>query len=280
MSKEYFAVALRRIARAKVFSILERLKLLTAVLVFILASSPASAYPQFVQEKSLWDGNSYSTMSVTLTNAQVAGDFLYVAVGWGNATATINSVSDSRGNTYTLATGPFTISGTARQSVYYAKNIAAAAAGANTVTIVFSASVPSPSLRVLHFTGVDRVNPVDVISTQTGTGGGPETTFDYVTATSDGVLLAAGYTDGGLSSPGDGMLELSGDGRGFVLCAGAGVGAGLTYPIIASGGGTWWIVQSVVFKQATSPPASPTAGSVTYQYDSFGRLKQVTVTPH
>ena len=42
------------------------------------------------------------------------------------------------GNAYTLAVGPTTIAGFASQSIYYAKNIAAAAAGANTVTVTFS----------------------------------------------------------------------------------------------------------------------------------------------
>ena len=131
MSKEWVATASRRVMRIRFFSILERLKLLTAVFVVTLASSAANALTHFMQESSLWDGSSHSTMSVTLANAQFAGDLLFVAVGWGNSTAAINSISDSRGNSYTLAAGPVTISGTAGQSVYYAKNIASAASAAH-----------------------------------------------------------------------------------------------------------------------------------------------------
>ena len=49
-----------------------------------------------------------------------------MVVGWNDTTATVQSVKDSAGNTYSLAIGP--TSGTAlRQSIYYAANIVGAA---------------------------------------------------------------------------------------------------------------------------------------------------------
>ena len=62
-------------------------------------------------------------------------------VGWNDTTATVQSVTDSRG-TVTLAIGP--TSGTAlRQAIYYAKGIGG---GATTVTVTFTrpAVYPAP----------------------------------------------------------------------------------------------------------------------------------------
>ena len=77
-------------------------------------------------------------MNVTFTAAQIAGDLNVVVVGWNDSTATVSAVTDTSGNTYTRAVGPTVLSGVASQSIYYAKNIAAAAAGANIVTVTFS----------------------------------------------------------------------------------------------------------------------------------------------
>ncbi len=55
--------------------------------------------------------------------AQGAGDLNVVAIGWNDSTSAINSVTDSRGNTYQLAVGPTTQSGNATQVIYYATNM-------------------------------------------------------------------------------------------------------------------------------------------------------------
>ncbi len=82
-------------------------------------------------------------------------------VGWNDTTATVQSVKDSAGNTYSLAIGP--TSGTAlRQSIYYAPNILA---GANTVTVTFSQAAAYPDIRILEYRGV---NAVDVTAGAVG----------------------------------------------------------------------------------------------------------------
>ena len=65
-------------------------------------------------------------MTVTYTQAQLAGDLNVVVVGWNDSTAQIASVTDSKGNTYALAVGP-TVQSMATQAIYFAKNIVAAA---------------------------------------------------------------------------------------------------------------------------------------------------------
>ena len=82
-----------------------------------------------------------TTNAVTFTSAQTAGDLNVAVVSWKSSTATVTSVTDSRGNTYALAVGPTTSTGNTQQSIYYAKNIVSAAAGANTVSATFSTAI-------------------------------------------------------------------------------------------------------------------------------------------
>ena len=111
---------------------------------------------------------SEASVPVKFNVAQSAGDLNVVAVGWNDSTASVSAVTDTSGNAYTLAEGPTSISGVASQSIYYAKNIVAAAAGANTVTITFSTAAKYPDVRILEYSGADQVNPVDVTSANTG----------------------------------------------------------------------------------------------------------------
>ena len=117
-----------------------------------LAATVASAPPaacfhvcpaaiSFVQENYSVPQTAQSTAPVTVTYpaAQLAGDTNIVAIGWTDSTSTITSVTDTKGNIYSPAIGPTRQSGVQSQSIYVAKNVLAAAAGANTVTVVFSA---------------------------------------------------------------------------------------------------------------------------------------------
>ena len=54
------------------------------------------------------------------------------------------------------------------QSIYSAKNIAAAAAGANTVTVTFSPAAAYPDIRIVEYSGADPNNPVDVTAGSSG----------------------------------------------------------------------------------------------------------------
>ena len=69
---------------------------------------------------------------------------------------------------YTRAAGPTVVSGLLSQSVYYSKNIVAAAAGSNIVTVTFSAAAVFPDVRILEYHGADLNNPVDVVAAASG----------------------------------------------------------------------------------------------------------------
>src|SRR5580658_7162744 len=90
------------------------------------APSPTPPRPRRLRARA-------AAVGVVYTSAQNAGDLNIVVVGWyPGAGVSVSSVTDSKGNKYILAVGPTASSGNATESIYYAKSIAAATAGANT----------------------------------------------------------------------------------------------------------------------------------------------------
>jgi hypothetical protein len=110
-----------------------------------------------------------SSVPVTYTVAQGAGDLNVIIIGWNDSTATVNTVHDTVGNAYTAALVPTVQAGSASQVIYYAKNIAGAAAGANTVTVTFNGSAVFPDIRILEYSGIDTASPLDVTAASSGT---------------------------------------------------------------------------------------------------------------
>jgi Domain of unknown function (DUF1929) len=143
-----------------------------------------------------------SSVAVTYPNAQSAGDLNIIAVGWGDTTSAISSVTDSKGNIYTRAVGP-TSNTNLQQATYYAKNIAA---GNNTVTVKFNQEAAYPDVRILEYSGLDPTSPLDVTAAATGSGtsassGSATTTsateliFGAGTSASDFTSAGSGFTD-------------------------------------------------------------------------------------
>ncbi len=88
--------------------------------------------------------------------AQTAGNLNVVVVGWNDTSATVSTVTDTSGNVYTRAVGPTTYPGALTQSIYYSANITGAAAGANSVKVVFSKAAAFVDMRILEYSGIDR----------------------------------------------------------------------------------------------------------------------------
>ena len=127
--------------------------LVVAVLVW-LPATPAGAAPviTFVQGAYAVPQAPQTSVAVKFTGAQTAGNLNVVVVGWSDSTSSVTSVTDSSHNTYTPAVGPTVLPGVFTQSIFYANNIAAAGAGANTVTVAFSSARslsrhPSPGVQ-------------------------------------------------------------------------------------------------------------------------------------
>ena len=154
----------------------------------------------FVQVNAATPQTNQSSVAVTYTSAQIAGNTNILAIGWNDATSNITSVTDSAGNTYQLALPTARGSGLS-QAIYYASNINAAAAGTNTVTVTFNTATPFVDIRALEYSGLDPVNPFDVGTSASGN----RTAADSgtVTTTAAGELIfGAGMTTGCLSAAG------------------------------------------------------------------------------
>src|SRR6185312_17165440 len=111
------------------------------------ATTQAPATIAFVQVANTTQNPAASSVPTTYASAQNAGDLNVVIVGWEDSTSTISSVTDTKGNTYSLAFGPVRNSTHDSIALYYAKNVAAATAGGNTVTVTFNTAVPGPDIR-------------------------------------------------------------------------------------------------------------------------------------
>jgi hypothetical protein len=147
-----------------------------------------------------------TSVNVVYTSAQTAGDLNVVVVGWNDSTATVTSVQDSKGNVYTRAVGPTIVSGTLSQSIYYAKGIASAAAGTNTVTVSFSAAAAYPDIRILEYFGADPNNPVDV--TAANSGNSTSSSSGAVTTTNaNDLIFGANIVTSLTSGPGTGFTS-------------------------------------------------------------------------
>jgi PKD repeat protein len=156
----------------------------------------------FVQIAAADPQSDQSSLSVTYSSAQTAGNTNVVAIGWNSATATITSVVDTKGNVYQPA-APVTRGTGLSQAVYYATNIAAAPTAANAVTVTFSAAVPFPDIRVAEYAGVDPVNPVD--KTASASGSSSTASSGNVTTTAARTLVfGAGMTTGAFTSAASG----------------------------------------------------------------------------
>jgi hypothetical protein len=154
----------------------------------------------FVQVASATPQTSQTSVKVSYSQAQTAGDLNLVAVGWNDTSATVQSVTDNLGNSYALAAGP--LKGTAlTQSIYYAKNILA---GSNTVTVTFSKAAIFPDVRILEYKGLSTTAPFDVTAGASGTSGNNivVSSGSATTTSANELIFGAGITNGGFSKAG------------------------------------------------------------------------------
>jgi chitodextrinase len=160
----------------------------------------------YVQGNYATPNKPQTTVNVKFTAAQAAGDLNVVVVGWSDSTATVSAVSDTMRNVYTRAVGPTVQSGIASQSMYYAKNIVSAAAGANTVTVTFSSAATSPDIRILEYSDADRNNPVDVTAASSGNSATSNSGSATTTNATD-LIFGANLAQVKTAGPGSGFTQ-------------------------------------------------------------------------
>ena len=89
------------------------------------------------------------------------------------------------------------------QSIYYARNVVS---GSNTVTVTFSKAAAAVDVRILEYSGLDPVTPLDVAAGAAGTG----TTGNSGAATTNSgneLIVGAGMTAGAFTKAGTGFTS-------------------------------------------------------------------------
>ena len=191
--------------------------------------------------------SSNTSVAVAFSNPQTAGNLNVVAVGWGDNTSSISSVTDSKGNTYARAVGP-TSDPDLQQSIYYAKNIGA---GSNTVTVKFNQAAAYPDVRILEYSGLDPTNPLDV--TAGASGNGTSASSGSATTTSANELIfGAGNSQHHYTAAGSGFASRIINTYGSIaedkIVSSSGSNAAT-----ATNSAGFWVMQTATFKANSSP---------------------------
>jgi YD repeat-containing protein len=220
----------------------------------------ASAAITFKQSNFAVPQTSVTSVTVTFTSAQTAGDLNVVVVGWHDSTATVSSIVDTKGNTYAVAVGPTVSSTHGTQTIYYASNIPAAAANGNTVTVTFSTAASKPDVRIAEYSGLLPSAPLDKAIGAVGTTGTAASSGAITTTYANDLIIGAdiagtttsaagsGYTQRILTTTDKDILEDK-----TVTTAGSNT---TTATLSAS---SWWIMQLAAFKATdTTLPTTPT----------------------
>jgi hypothetical protein len=225
------------------------------------ASSPvtpaAATAPAFVQQASA-HATSKTSLSVTMPSAVKTGNRLVVeAADWSSGHATISSVTDSAGDTFTELTTAAGLDGT-QLSVWTAP---VTASGGTTPTIMVKPSAKADlGLAVLEYSGLSTASgaaAVDQMATATGTTTTARAVSSGATAatTAPNELSVGFYSDSGFgdtltAGPGyAGRVSVAPDGDMEMLVLDAVVGQGATpAPSVTTGASTIWEMATVVFK--------------------------------
>ena len=222
--------------------------------------TPAPVALNYIQGNYATPQSPLTSVTVPYATSQTAGDLNVVIVGWNDSTAQVSSVTDSKGNVYQLAVGPTVMTGSAplSQAVYYAKNISAATAGANAVTVKFNAAALYADIRILEYSGIDPVNPVDVVVDATGNSA-TSSSGTVITKNANDLLVGANIVNTGSTGPGNGLTQrmiTNPDGdiaEDRVVTA---VGSYSANAALISAGP--WMMHMVAFRAVGSPAPSPT----------------------
>jgi len=226
----------------------------------------------FIQGDNATTETPQTTATVTYTAPQQAGGLNIVVVGWNDSTAQVQSVTDTVGNAYSLAVGPTVQPGVATQAIYYAKNIVAATANQNTVTVTFTQAATSADVRIAEYSGLDTTNPLDVSTAAQGNGTLSDS-GSVTTTNGNDLLVAANQVQTGTSGAGTGYTTLvitSPDAdllEDRVVTAAGNYNA--TAPISSSG---QWIMQMVAFRMAANGGANTPQLSVNPATLNFGSV--------
>ena len=201
-------------------------------------------------------------------------------VGTNDSTSKITSVTDTAGNVYTGAIGPtlVTVNGEESQSIYYAKNVIVPKTGTNTVSVSFSPLPAYPDIRILEYSGVDPVNPLDVAVTAVGNNVSSSGSGTLETTNPADLLVAANTVSSTTKGPGSGFTQRMLTSPDADIAEDRVVTAAGFYTATApfSEVGAF-VMQMVAFRAANSPPPDTTPPTVSITSPAGGATVTGTI---
>jgi hypothetical protein len=204
-----------------------------------------ASLPALVQIKVNEPQSNTSSVAAAFTSNQTAGNTNVVIIGWTDATTNITSVADSAGNTYQVAAAVTRGTGVS-QAIYYAKNIAA---GANTITVTFNTNAVFPDLRVMEYSGVDTVGPLNAAASASGSS--TSASSGSLTTTVPTTLIVGGGTAAtAFSAAGSGYLSRSITPLDTDIVEDRTAAVSNSYTATASLASGAWVMQAAAFKAA------------------------------
>ena len=225
----------------------------TGTFTWTVLEAPAGRV-HFIQANSASRTGTWTTTTVPYVSAQRAGDLNVVVVAWQDATgAEVASVTDSAGNVYVRTGPPISAAGVGTQAVYAASNVASAAAGANTVTITWTAAVTLLDVRLAEYEGIEPANVVDAAGGASGTSA-LASTGPIVTSYARDLLMAASFAPGAVASAGAGYTTRLATASGSLVEDVTVATAGVQSASVILGSPTPWIVQLVAFRDTNQGP--------------------------
>ncbi len=208
-----------------------------------------------------------SAPAVTHTQGNLIAVFLGVHENTGDL-----GITDTQGNTYTAIGSPALVGGDITGQWFYAF---ARATSRNTVTATFNGSYSN--LRVLEYSGIDPISPVDAIVT--GAGGA----LTFSTTVADELVLASWHTGATTCTPGSGFMRAPGNYcnsqimRPTMQGIFSSIQSGTSATVSSTGGSIsgGWLVSFKGGSTASAPTFSPAAGTYTSAQD----VTLTTATP-
>ena len=171
--------------------------------------------------------------------------------------------------------GRLAVSGTLSQSIYFARNIAAAAAGTNTVTVKFNTPATYPDIRILEDAGLDINSPLDVSAAGSGSSATASSGSASTTTYANDLLFAADMIYTSTPGPGTGYTARVITVPDSDLVEDETVGSTGTYsataPLSTAGA---WVMQNGRLQSGWSEPArQPTPPYRAFQFDRHWHLQ-------
>jgi hypothetical protein len=136
---------------------------------------------------------------ITLPSPSTTGNLIVLSVLLDRSDRTVTSITDNKGNTYSLATGPVIWGGINVVWTYYASNITG---GGAPVTITITLSGPGNTFfeaYALEYSGVATASPVD--QTSSGSGNSMTVSSGSKTTTSPDELIYGVCSNFDISTP-------------------------------------------------------------------------------